>query len=147
MYEIPTSSFSFVANAGYAVAEVEWKTLTLSINVRFVESIRAIWMKGLGRWLEPRSTVQANHSSLFVLAAPVIRGSARSSQRRPSAVVDRYPSPPSHRATATDFCVGAFCPSLHENTASVLVSWCAAKKAISSQFWATRKLWKLNETN
>src|ERR1700730_15271829 len=120
--------------------------LMLSIRVRFEASIFAICTNGFGRWFEPLSTDHANHRSLPAKVAPVIRGSARSSQRPPFRMRERYPFPPIHRATPTELETGALWPSSHENTANVLVSWCAAKKAVFPQFCATRKLWKSIET-
>src|ERR1700692_1296954 len=76
-----------------------------------------------------------------------MRGSARSSQRRPSGVREIYAFVPIQRATPTSCEVGAALFSAQENKARVLVSLCAAKYAVSPQFWATRKANRSMETN
>jgi hypothetical protein len=45
------------------------------------------------------------------------------------------------------FEIGAAWPSSQLKTVSVLVSWCVAKKAVDPQVWATRKLFRIGDTN
>src|SRR5271166_3120198 len=71
-----------------------------------------------------------------------MRESARSSQVRPSGVREKYPFRPIQLATSTIEGTGSGCASSHWYTCKVLVSLCAAKKAIVPQFCATRKLLK-----
>src|SRR5713226_5946679 len=129
------------------MAELRSKTLTFSRSVRLLASICAICTKAFERPPEPLSTDQAYHNSFFANAAPVMRGSTRSSQRCPSGVCDWYPCPPIHFATPMSVEVGAASVSLQENTRSVLVSTCAAKNAVVPQFCATRKLFRSWERN
>src|SRR5450631_3670948 len=75
-----------------------------------------------------------------------MRGSARSSQFRPSGVRDWKPLPDIHRATSTRCEVGVAWRSSHVKTLSVLVSWWVAKNAVVPQFWATRKLLRAEDT-